>query len=158
MLRTTYTCNGARACYLPNSTLLLPYSVTPTIGSLTTSALAASLRICLLRSWRPLLFLLLSLVSLYSSNLQASVQRHLYEPVTIITLIVSLSSLVSFSFSLLKLALLLFLLRLIIALSFYLFFLLFILGFTLVILRLLLSIRIGDISRYSILLLSISSS
>ena len=70
----------------------------------------------------------------------------------------SLSSLVSFSFSLLKLALLLFLLRLIIASSFYLFFLLFILGFTLVILRLLLSIRIGNISRYSILLLSISSS
>ena len=29
-----------------------------------------------------LLFLLLSLVSLYGSNLQASVQRHLYEPVT----------------------------------------------------------------------------
>ena len=70
----------------------------------------------------------------------------------------SLSSSVSFSFSLLKLALLLFLLRLVIASSFCLFFLLFILGFTLVILRLLLSIRISDISRYSILLLSISSS
>src|SRR5580692_4811931 len=45
-----------------------------------------------LAPWRPLVFalipnglcllLLLSLVSLYGSNLQASVQRHLYEPVT----------------------------------------------------------------------------
>ena len=63
----------------------------------------------------------------------------------------------SFSFSLLRLALFLLLLRLIIALSFSLFFLLFILGFALVILRLLLSIHISNISR-SRLLLSVSPS
>jgi len=46
----------------------------------------------LLAPWQPLcillvsnrLLLLLSLVFLYSSNLQASVQKHLYEPVTIL--------------------------------------------------------------------------
>ena len=76
----------------------------------------------------------------------------------IITLIVSLSSLVSFSFSLFKLALFLFLLQLIIVLSFCLFFLLFILGFILIILQLLFSIYIRNMSHYSILLLSVSSS
>ena len=36
-----YIYNGARARHLPNSALLLLYSITPIISSLTTSALAA---------------------------------------------------------------------------------------------------------------------
>jgi len=52
------------------------------IGSLATSALATP---CIsLVSNSLLLLLLLSLVFLYSSNLQASVQKHLYEPVTLL--------------------------------------------------------------------------
>ena len=63
----------------------------------------------------------------------------------------------SFSFSLLELAPFLLLLRLVVASSFGLFFLLFVLGFALAILRSLLSICIGDVSR-SRLPLSVSPS
>ena len=78
---------------------ILPYSADPDFYQPTRIFHAwygKSLLACLpLVPWRPLVFvltpnglclllLLLSLVSLYGSNLQASVQRHLYEPVTII--------------------------------------------------------------------------
>ena len=75
-----FTCDGARARYLPSSAMLLPYSANLRLARLPLAPQRLPLHICLLWSLRPPSFLLLSLVSSLDSNPQALVQGHLCEP------------------------------------------------------------------------------
>ena len=68
-----YFCDGARARHLPNSAMLLPYSANLRLARLPLAPWRLPFYICLLWSWQPPFFLLLSLVSLLDSNPQALV-------------------------------------------------------------------------------------